>query len=123
MEHALIIGGNRTSIDILERRLWGANYHSIIAARDLAEAKIVSFCCPPGLIILVPERDQGHSIEALRELSERTGAPIVIATADPAAALRCLGSAVSLEGPFAADEMADAAAAARRPASGFAHAA
>lgn len=123
MDHAMIIGGNQASVEMLGEQLWSAHYRSIIAARDLDEAKIVARYCPPSLIILVPESGRAQSTDALRALSERTGAPIIVATADPAAALRCLGPAVTLEGPFAAEKIAEADAAARRPAPGFAHAA
>lgn len=123
MDHAMIVGGNRDSIDILEQQLWSASYRSIVAARDLAEATIVARSCPPSLIILVPDNRPPQPVEELRALSERTGAPIIVATADPAAALRCLGPAVSLEGPFATGEIARAEAAARHPAAGLARAA
>ncbi|ARR53414.1 hypothetical protein HY78_08245 [Rhizorhabdus wittichii DC-6] len=115
MEHALIIGGDRTSIDILEHNLWDAGYRSIIAVRDADEANTVVRYCRPSLIILVPEQAI-QSTEALRDLSECTGAPIIVATADPAAALRCLGPEATLDGPYAAEDIARVEAAARQPA-------
>ncbi|ATE63869.1 hypothetical protein CMV14_05225 [Rhizorhabdus dicambivorans] len=119
----MIIGCDRTSIDTLQDKLWNAGYRSIIVARDTGEAALVASCCPPSLIVLIPDSTLTQTTDVLRDLSERAGAPIIVATADPAAALRCLGPAVTLEGPYATDEIAQAEVAARRPAPALAHAA
>lgn len=123
MEHALIIGGNRNSVDALEEHLWDAGYRSIAAARNIAEAWTIVRSLHPKIIIVVPDAISETPTNDLYEMSEMTGAPIIVATADPAAALRCLGPAVSLEGPYPVHAAPEPAAIASRPALYLAHAA
>jgi len=123
MEHALIIGGDPGAIDTLETRLWETGYRSILAVDDMSEAELVARCCPPKLIIIVPTPGLAGGAEPLRDLSERMGAPIIVATTDPDAALDCLGPGARLEGPFPANAIARAEAVARRPTLGLATAA
>ncbi len=123
MEYALIIGGTPASVDTLEDKLWGAGYRSIIAVRDTVEAALVVQSCLPNLIVFVPASGRVGSTGRLRELSEYSGAPIIVATADPTAALRCLGPTATLEGPYSTNAFGQAEAAARAPEQRFATAA
>jgi len=115
MEHALIIGGDRSAIDTLETRLWETGYRSILAVDEMSKAELVAQHCPPKLIVIVPGPSLAAGTEPLRDLSERTGAPIIVATTDPDAALDCLGPGARLEGPFPANALARAEAVARHP--------
>jgi hypothetical protein len=123
MEHVLIVGGDRAALDTLEENLWGAGHRSIIAARDAGEAWATLRALHPELIVVVPGAAPRIARDELYRMSETSGAPIIVATADPAEALRCLGPGVTLEGPYPADALARADAASRRPARHLAHAA
>lgn len=124
MDHVLIIGGTRASVDLLDDQLWDAGYHSIIAVRNMHEARMVAGSVHPKLIIVVPQGRSMHAADELCQLSETTGAPIIVATADPATALDCLGPSVSFEGPYPAHAVATAAEfAMARSLTGLAHAA
>lgn len=123
MEHALIIGENRQAVDVLEENLWIAGYRSILAVDDTPQAWAILRSLRPNLIVVLPEILRENLADDLYEISEVAGAPIIVATADPDAALHCLGPGVSLEGPYAVDEMAEARTVATHAPLALAHAA
>lgn len=122
VKNALIIGTDRRSVDTIEDNLWKAGYRSMLVVEDVAEAWAVVRSLRPSLIVLAPEALAGAPVDELYDISEETGCPIIVATADPAAALRCLGPGVSLDGPHNADAV-DGAVAPSRPALHLAEAA
>ena len=123
VEHALIIGENRRSMDILEESLWDAGYHSIVAVRDAKEAWKVLRALRPNLIVVTADALSSSSTHDLYLMSEKADAPIIVATADPRVALHCLGPNVSLDGPYDLHAVADARIAAMSLSPGLAHAA
>ncbi|RYE40874.1 MAG: hypothetical protein EOP21_09250 [Hyphomicrobiales bacterium] len=101
MQHALIIGAESKARETLEDHLWHAGYHTLFAPEDMAEAWAITRSLHPDLIIVLPDVLSSRPTEELCNMSEETGAPIIVATADLDAALRSLGPSVSLDGPFA----------------------
>jgi len=122
VKNALIIGTGSRSVDALEDSLWEAGYCSMLVVEDVVQAWAVVRSLRPDLIVLAPEALENASVDDLYDISEETGSPIIVATADPAAALKCLGSGVSLDGPYPAASV-ESAVAPPRPALRLARAA
>ena len=123
MDNALIIGDDRRSVDILEESLWNEGYRSIVAVRDASDAWTVLQALRPKLIVVTADAVSNSSTDDLYSLSEKAGAPIIVATADAQAALRNLGPNVSLDGPYGVDAIAAAHHDAVSPRPAYAHAA
>lgn len=109
MQHALVISEDAQAAECLEDGLWNAGFRSIFQAADGEEALAITHMIRPSLIVVAAVRSAPISAESLFALSEATNSPIVVATADPAKALQCLGPAVSFEGPHPMAEIGNLA--------------
>jgi hypothetical protein len=115
MEHALIIGGDSHSVGSLKESLWDSGYRSVLAVSDIPEAWNMVRVLHPAPIVVVPDSAWISPTWELYEMSKAAGAPIIVATADPETALRCLGAGATLEGPYDVGSLAAARDAALSP--------
>lgn len=93
MKHAIIIGGDERQVDLLEESLWSAGYHSILEARDEDEAWSILRTVHPALIVVAPDESPGLEPDNLYLMSDVSGAPVIVSSAQPAKALHGLGPA------------------------------
>jgi DNA-binding response OmpR family regulator len=110
MGHALVIGDDRLAETIVEARLWAAGFASVAHAWDEQDAWAALRNRHPSLIVVLADSAQPLTTEVLHKMSEEADAPVLVATANVARAVECLGDGGSLEGPFAVDEMEEAVA-------------
>lgn len=108
MTHALIIGHDRHAAEEIEDGLWQAGYHSLVHALDADDAWSIVHSLRPSLIILLPDNVEQISTDDLYRMSELADAPVLVATANPAKALECIGAGVSLDGPYPIERVGDA---------------
>jgi DNA-binding response OmpR family regulator len=115
VRHALVIGEDQLAEQIVEARLWEAGFSSVAHAWDEQDAWIALRNRHPALIVVLADSAQPLTSDALCRMSEEADAPVLVATANAAQAVQCLGAGASLEGPFAIDELEEAVTEAAAP--------
>lgn len=108
MAHALIIGHDRHAAEEVEDGLWQAGYQSMVHVLDADDAWAILHSLRPSLIVLLPDKDQCIASDDLCRMSELADAPVLVATANPAKALECIGPGVTLSGAYPIERVADA---------------
>lgn len=99
MREALIIGDDQEASKIVETRLTAAGYSQIARAETIGEARRAA-ATRPQLVVILAEAAPLVDVPTLYEISETAGAPILVATSNPARATECLGPGAALDGPF-----------------------
>lgn len=82
MMHALIIGAERSAVDMAIDGLWNEGYQSIFHVDRVAEAFPLLTGWHPSVIFVLPDAVAGASAAELRRFSEAGDAPVVAARQD-----------------------------------------
>jgi DNA-binding NarL/FixJ family response regulator len=113
MSHALIIDDNMIVSRAIADRLVELGFNSFDHTWTERQAIAAAESRRPDLVVIGDSIENGSALEAARTIAMQRDTPVLMVTADPVRARRCLDQLASFDGPFLLNEIESAVELAR----------